>query len=114
MVTNNEVEKRLDALFGALSHRTRRAILSRLRDGEASVSEVAEPFDMSRPAISKHLNVLEEVGLVRRIPDGRVNRCRVDPAALEAAAEWVERHRRHWEGRLDALTDYLENEERER
>lgn len=114
MVTNPDVEERLDALFGALSHRTRRAILSRLREGEATVSEVAEPFDMSRPAVSKHLNVLEEAGLVRRIPDGRVNRCRVDPEALEAAAEWVERYRRHWDDRLDALADYLENEEEER
>lgn len=113
MVTNNGVDERLDSLFGALSHGTRRAILSRLREGEATVSEIAEPFDMSRPAISKHLNVLEEAGLVRRIPDGRVNRCRVDPEALKPASDWVERYRRHWEGRLDALADYLEKENEE-
>ena len=117
MVTDLPVEAerdfdaRLDALFGALAHGTRRAILSRLTEGEATVGELAEPFDMSRPAVSKHLNVLEDAGLVRRIPDGRINRCRFDPEALGAAAAWVDRYRRHWEGRLEALADYLEREE---
>lgn len=111
MVTNTDLDDRLDSLFGALSHGTRRAILSRLREGEATVSEIAEPFDMSRPAVSKHLNVLEEAGLVRRIPDGRVNRCRFAPEALKVASDWVQQYRRDWEDRLDALTDYLEKEE---
>lgn len=111
MVTDIHAEARLDRLFGALSDPTRRAILARLAEGDATVGELAEPFAVSRPAISKHLNVLEEAGLVHRRPEGRVNRCRFDARPLRDAQAWITRYRSYWEGRLDALTRYLESEE---
>jgi DNA-binding transcriptional ArsR family regulator len=98
----------LDLIFGALSDATRRAILSRLADGEVSVGELAEPFNMSRPAISKHLRVLEKAGLVRRTRDGRVSRCELDAAPMKHAADWVAEYRQYWESQLDLLQDYFE------
>lgn len=106
MVTNSE----LDLIFGALADGTRRAILARLARGEATVGELAAPFEVSRPAISKHLRVLERAGLVERTRDGRVSRCGLDAEPLREAADWVERYRQFWEGRLDALSSYLETE----
>lgn len=103
-------EARLDRVFAALADPTRRAILGRLSRGEVTVGELADPFSMSRPAISKHLNVLERAGLVHRLADGRVNRCRLDAKPLRDAAAWVDRYRRYWEGSLDALAEYLERE----
>ncbi len=99
----------LDRTFAALAHPTRRAILTRLAQGEvASVSELAEPFDVSLMAISKHLRVMEEAGLIRREKDGRVQRCSYDPAAMDAAGTWIDRHHQYWTGRLESLTRYLE------
>lgn len=100
----------LDRVFGALSDPTRRAILARLSAGEATVGEIAEPFDVSRPAISKHLDVLERAGMVHRVKDGRVNRCQFDGEPLGEAAKWVATYRRYWEGQLDALAKFLEPE----
>lgn len=111
MVTNVGDDESLDRIFAALSDRKRRAILARLSEGEATVGELAEPFNVSRPAISKHLDVLERAGLVHRVPDGRVNRCRFDGAHLAPISAWLQSYRRFWEGRLDALVDYLETEE---
>lgn len=105
MVTNN---RQLDSIFGALSDATRRAILEELAHGERTVGELAEPFEISRPAISKHLRVLERAGLVRRTPEGRISRCALDAAPLREAADWVEHYRDFWEERLDALARYLE------
>jgi len=105
MVTNS---RRLDRTFGALADGTRRAILGRLARGDASVGELARPFRMSRPAISKHLRVLERAGLVRRRREGRISRCRLDAAAMRQAAEWVDRYRAFWTDRLDALARYVE------
>src|SRR6516162_2483703 len=105
MVTNNES---LDHTFGALADRTRRAILDRLARGDATVGELARPFKVSRPAISKHLRVLERAGLVRRAREGRISRCALDAVALRDAAEWVDRYRAFWTGRLDALARYIE------
>ena len=102
------IEAKLDRTFGALSDRTRRAILARLARSEATVGELAEPFRVSRPAISKHLRVLERAGLVRRSRDGRVSRCALDARALREAAGWVERYRTFWTGRLDELARYIE------
>lgn len=103
-------DRHLDAVFGALADPTRRRILDRLARREATVGELAEPFDMSRPAISKHLDVLERAGLVRRIPDGRSNRCRFDGEPLRDAVALMERYRQYWEGQLDAVARYLERE----
>lgn len=105
MVTNDH---QLDLTFGALSDPIRRAILARLADGEATVGELAQPFDVSRPAVSKHLRVLERAGLVRRTPDGRISRCELDAAPMREAADWVEQYRRYWENQLDSLARYLE------
>jgi DNA-binding transcriptional ArsR family regulator len=97
----------LSATFAALADPTRRAILARLRRGAASVQELAEPFDMSLPAISKHLKVLERAGLVSRSRDAQRRPCRIEAAPLEEATEWMERYRRFWEGSFDRLDDYL-------
>lgn len=103
------MEEMLDRVFGALAHPTRRALMTRLaREGSGSVSELAEPFDVSLMAVSKHLTVMEEAGLVHREKDGRVRRCSLDPGPVEVAVDWIERHRTWWEGRLDALAGYLE------
>ena len=104
MVTNQE---KLDLTFGALADSTRRAILSRLSEGEATVGELARPFEISRPAISKHLRVLENAGLVQRTVDGRVGRCELDATPMREAADWVNYYRKFWEGRLDALARYF-------
>lgn len=99
----------LDRVFGALSDPTRRAILARLaEEGEATVGELAQPFAISRPAISKHLRVLERAGLVDRTRDGRVSRCELDAGPMAGAAAWVERYRSFWEGQLEAFARYLE------
>lgn len=105
MVTSS---RQLDRTFGALADPTRRAILARLARGDATVGDLARPFRVSRPAISKHLRVLERAGLVRRAREGRVSRCELDAAAMREAAEWIERYRAFWTGRLDALKRYVE------
>jgi DNA-binding transcriptional ArsR family regulator len=97
----------LSATFAALADPTRRAILARLTKGDASVQELAEPFDMSLPAISKHLKVLERAGLVSRGRDAQRRPCRIEASPLEEATEWMERYRRFWEGSFDRLDDYL-------
>lgn len=102
----------LDRTFGALAHPIRRAILSRLaREGDASVSDLAEPFDVSLMAISKHLKVMEAAGLIRREKDGRVHRCSYDPESMDDAVGWIEMHRRFWTQQLDSLAAYLEEPE---
>jgi DNA-binding transcriptional ArsR family regulator len=103
--------KRLDATFTALADPTRRAILARLIDGEASVVELAEPFAMSQPAISKHLKVLERAGLISRGRDAQRRPCRIEAKPFAEATGWLERYRQLWEGnfaRLDALLDGLQ------
>ena len=107
MVTNSQ---HLDRTFAALADSTRRAILARLAEGDTTVGELAQPFDMSRPAISKHLRVLERAGLVRRARDGRLSRCGLHATPMRDAAEWIEKYRKFWESQLDALSRYLETE----
>jgi DNA-binding transcriptional ArsR family regulator len=97
----------LSLTFAALADPTRRAILSRLAFGETSVTELAEPFAMSLPAVSKHLKVLERGGLVRRSREARWRPCRLEAAPLKEAADWVEDYRRFWEQSFDRLDDYL-------
>jgi DNA-binding transcriptional ArsR family regulator len=98
---------RLSETFGALADPTRRAILARLASGEASVTELAEPFDMSMPAISKHLKVLERAGLIVRGREAQWRPCRLDAGPLQGVAGWVEHYRKFWEESFDRLDDYL-------
>ena len=98
---------RLSLTLTALADPTRRAILSRLSQGEASVTELAEPFDMSLPAISRHLKVLEKAGLITRGRKAQLRPCRLDPAPLKSLSEWLEFYRHHWEESFDRLGDYL-------
>ena len=99
--------ERLDAAFAALADPTRRAIVARLAQGEASVLELAEPFDMSQPAISKHLKVLERAGLVSRGRDAQRRPCRLEPEPLREIVEWAESYRRVWEANFQRLEKYL-------
>src|ERR687889_2528438 len=103
----------LDSTFAALSDPTRREILARLASGEASVKELAEPFQMSLPGVSKHLKVLERAGLISRGGVAQSRPCRLEARPLKEAADWVERYRRFWEEGLDRLDDYLQEIRRE-
>jgi DNA-binding transcriptional ArsR family regulator len=98
---------RLSATFAALADPTRRAIIARLAMGETTVSELAKPFDMSGPAISKHLKVLENAGLISRGREAQWRPCRIEPKALKVVDDWLERYRQFWEERLDRLEEYL-------
>lgn len=98
---------RLSETFGALADPTRRAILARLASGEASVTELAAPFEMSMPAVSKHLKVLERAGLIARAREAQWRPCRLQAAPLQDVAGWVEHYRRFWEQSFDRLDDYL-------
>lgn len=100
-------EAPLDLVFSALSDPTRRSILARLAEGEASVSQLVEPSALSQPAISKHLKVLERAGLITRGRSGSFRPCRLEPAPLRAAATWLGSYRRLWEARLDSLEEYV-------
>jgi DNA-binding transcriptional ArsR family regulator len=97
----------LSAIFAALADPTRRAILARLASGETTVTELAEPFDMSLPAISKHLKVLERAGLIERRREAQWRLARLDPAPLKDVANWLESYRRFWDESFDRLDDYL-------
>jgi DNA-binding transcriptional ArsR family regulator len=97
----------LSSTFAALADPTRRAILSRLTSGEASVTELAEPFDMSLPAVTKHLKVLQRAGLIRQSREAQWRPCRLEAKPMREAAEWMEPYRRHWEQRFDRLDAYL-------
>ena len=97
----------LSAKFAALADPTRRAILARLALGETSVTELAAPFDMSLPAVSKHLKVLEHAGLITRSREAQWRPCRLEPKALKSVDEWLEDYRRLWEERFDRLEDFL-------
>jgi DNA-binding transcriptional ArsR family regulator len=101
-------DDQLSLTFTALADPTRRAILARLASGECSVSELAEPFDMSLPAVSKHLRVLERAGLIAKRRDAQFRPCRIEAAPLKEVAEWTERYRALWEERLDRLDKYLQ------
>jgi DNA-binding transcriptional ArsR family regulator len=98
----------LSTTFAALADPTRRAILARLASGEASVTELAQPFDMSMPGVSKHLKVLERAGLIARGREAQWRPCRLEPARLKDVSDWVEHYRVIWEQRLDRLDDYLQ------
>jgi DNA-binding transcriptional ArsR family regulator len=105
---------RLDGVLAALADPTRRAIVQRLASGEASVMELAEPFDMSQPAVSKHLKVLERAGLISRGRDAQRRPCRLVARPLKEVSDWVESYRRFWEERFDRLATLLEEEKAKR
>jgi DNA-binding transcriptional ArsR family regulator len=100
-------EDRLDRTFAALADPTRRAILAKLASGEATVTELAAPFDMSLPAVSKHLKVLERAGLISRGRERQWRPARLDAGPIEEVAEWADRYRRFWDERYDRLDEYL-------
>jgi DNA-binding transcriptional ArsR family regulator len=102
------IDARLDAVFSALSDPTRRRILARLARGPASITELAEPFDMTLPAVSKHLRVLERAGLMRRRREGWYHRCNIEARPLEDAASFLARYQPFWERTLDELARYVE------
>lgn len=102
-----QTQDQLSATFSALADPTRRAILARLASGEASVQELAEPFDMSLPAVSKHLKVLEHAGLISRSREAQWRPCKLEPEALAGVDDWLETYRELWNGRFDRLGDYL-------
>jgi DNA-binding transcriptional ArsR family regulator len=101
-------DDRLSNTFAALADPTRRAILARLLSGECSVGELAQPFEMSMPAVSKHLRVLERAGLIAQRRDAQWRRCRIKAGPLKEVADWAERYRQIWEDRLDRLDDYVQ------
>jgi|SRR5579863_1782226 len=101
-------DERLDAVFHALSHRARRALLGRLAQAPAMITELARPFAMSLPAVSRHIRVLEQAGLVARTVDGRVHRCSLETLPLKAAEQWLVHYRGFWEASLEALARYAE------
>src|SRR6478736_8893141 len=100
-------EQDLDVMFAALAGPTRRAILAKLATGEASVMELAEPFDMSQPAVTKHLNVLERAGLITRRRDGQRRPCKLEPKRLEELARWLGGFQAFWEDSFSRMDDYL-------
>jgi DNA-binding transcriptional ArsR family regulator len=100
----------LDQVFFALSDSTRRAILSRLSQGSTTIGELAQPFEMSSPAISKHMKILQNAGLIERRIKGRQHHCSLATGALKTAEDWINFHRKFWESRLDALDDLLRNQ----
>src|SRR5262245_12191877 len=102
-------DDRLDDLFGALADRTRRRLVARLARSPATICELAAPFDMSLPAVSKHIRVLERAGLVRRTIEGRVHTCALDGATLRDAAVWLDRYRTFWDDTLAALAALAED-----
>src|SRR5256884_7123362 len=107
MAKRGSAELDLDAVFSALAHPIRRAIVEQLAGGDATVGELAEPHKVSLPAISKHLRVLEDAGLLQVEPEGRVHRCQLDAAPLSAAFGWLTRYRVLWEDRFDRLARHL-------
>jgi DNA-binding transcriptional ArsR family regulator len=108
MVQHDMAADQLSTTFAALADPTRRAILARLATGECSVTELAEPFDMSMPAVSKHLRVLERAGLIARGREAQWRPCRIEATPLKQVAEWTEGYRHIWEARLDRLESYLQ------
>ena len=109
----NYLNHSLNSTFGALADPTRRAILERLALGDSSVTGLAEPFNVSLPAISKQLRVLEKAGLLSRERDGRVRRCKLDAGPLKEAAGWIAEYQRFWEQQMESLSGYLNQMQRE-
>lgn len=105
-----QTTQQLNQVFSALSDGTRRGILARLAQGSATVGELAQPFEISKPAISKHMKILENAGLIERTITGRQHQCTLTTAGLKTAEDWLNFHRRFWESRFDALSDLLQKD----
>ncbi len=105
----NIQEQQLDQVFQALSDATRRSILMRVRDSDENVSDIAACYDMSMPAVTKHLNILERAGLIVRRKDGRQRMCRAEPKRLAEATAWLEHYQKFWGTRLDSLKQFVED-----
>ena len=103
----NYNQDQLDLVFGALAHPIRRGILARLSTGEATIAELAKPFNVSAPAITRHMHILEDAGLLSRKKQGREHHCRLEQKRMKEAETWMENHRKFWTERLDALERYL-------
>jgi DNA-binding transcriptional ArsR family regulator len=110
MVKERRAAPDLDKVFAALSHPVRRSMIERLAEGESTVGDLAAPHDISLPAVSKHLRVLEEAGLLEQTPEGRVRRCNLNATPLSAAFGWLVQYRLFWEDALDALAKHVEGE----
>jgi DNA-binding transcriptional ArsR family regulator len=106
----NNSQRSLDLAFGALAHPIRRGILARLATGETTVAELAKPFKVSAPAISKHMRILEDAGLLSRRKQGRQHRCKLEAVRMKEAEQWIEKQRAFWNDRLDALERYLKED----
>lgn len=107
----SQTHQNLDRVFFALSDSTRRAILARLAQGSTTIGELSAPFEISKPAISKHMKILENAGLIERTISGRQHQCTLTTAGLKTAEDWLNFHRRFWESRFDALSSLLAKEE---
>jgi len=106
-----QTKQQLDRVFFALSDGTRRGILARLAQGSTTIGELAAPFEISKPAISKHMKILENAGLIARTITGRQHQCTLTTAGLKTAEDWLNFHREFWESRFDAMSDLLQKEE---
>lgn len=109
-----QTSQNLDRVFFALSDATRRGILARLAQGSTTIGELAAPYSISKPAISKHMKILENAGLIERVISGRQHQCTLTTAGLKTAEDWLNFHRRFWESRFDALSSLLAEEESKR
>jgi DNA-binding transcriptional ArsR family regulator len=114
MAVASDIEADLDSAFAALGDRTRRAIVSRLAKGEATVGELAKPFDLTQQAISRHVGVLKRCGLVHQRVDGQRRPCRLDVERMQELVGWISEQRREWESRLDRLEEHVASLERDR
>lgn len=112
MVKGRRAGVDLDKVFAALSHPVRRSMIERLSEGECTVGDLAAPHDISLPAVSKHLRVLEDAGLLEQTPEGRVRRCNLNAAPLSAAFGWIVQYRLFWEDALDALAKHVEGDDK--
>jgi DNA-binding transcriptional ArsR family regulator len=113
-MTTAVAEDRLDATYAALGDRTRRRILARLANGEATVNELAAPFDMTLQAVSQHIRVLERAGLISRTRERQTRPCRLEPDALRVATEWIDQQQQLWTDRLDQLEQHLQHLQQDR
>jgi DNA-binding transcriptional ArsR family regulator len=98
----------MDAVFIALADTTRRGMIARLSTGPATIGELGRPYSISKPAVTKHVKILERAGLIRRKKDGRIHRCTLEPKPMKQAEDWIERYRKFWEGTLDSLARFVE------